>query len=144
MNGNPVTGSPDLLLVLDGNLLDEPAVPTAGAYPGADSSMPLSGTNPAGTGDWTGWTLTSALIDGLPALYARDTTSGRLYYYSPADLKNLALGGSSTRCDSPRTAGPAARRPRSRRPTSTTTALLTCGASTPTALSPPTCSTAPP
>jgi hypothetical protein len=96
VNGNPVTGFPDLLLVLDGNLLDEPAMPTPGAYPGADSSIPLSGTNPAGTGDWTGWTLTSALIDGLPALYARDTTSGSLYYYSPADLENLALGDSST------------------------------------------------
>ncbi|WP_329128465.1 hypothetical protein OG552_00115 [Streptomyces sp. NBC_01476] len=87
---NTVNGFPDLLLVLGGTLLDEPAVPTPGGFTGADAALPLSGTNPAGTGDWTGWTLTSALIDGLPALFARDTTGGSLCYYSPAELENLA------------------------------------------------------
>ncbi|WP_405592249.1 hypothetical protein [Streptomyces sp. NBC_01190] len=95
VNGNPVTGFPDLLLVLGGNLLDEAAMPTPGAFTGADAALPLSGTNPAGTGDWTGWTLTSTLTGGLPALFARDTTGGSLYYYSPADLENLAMGGAA-------------------------------------------------
>ncbi|MGW5352369.1 FG-GAP-like repeat-containing protein [Streptomyces sp. NPDC004031] len=84
---------PDLLLITDGSLLDEGSVPGAGLFSGADGALLLSDTNPTGNGDWTNWTLTTALnTDGLPELFARDTTSGALYYYSPDDLLNLANG----------------------------------------------------
>ncbi|MFC1431621.1 beta strand repeat-containing protein [Streptacidiphilus sp. N1-3] len=96
LNGNPVTGFPDLLLIVDGQLLDEGSDPVPGAFTGVDNALPLSGTNPTGTGDWSGWTITTSQVDGLPALFARSTTGGQLYYYSPADLQNLALGGSVT------------------------------------------------
>ncbi|MEV1065446.1 hypothetical protein [Streptomyces sp. NPDC050263] len=69
---------------------DEPGNPLPGAFVGVDNALPLGGTNPTGTGDWTGWTITSSLIDGLPALFARST--GTLYYYTPQQLQDLAFG----------------------------------------------------
>ncbi|RAJ31983.1 VCBS repeat protein, partial [Kitasatospora sp. SolWspMP-SS2h] len=51
---------------------------------------PLTDVNPTGTGDWTGWTITTALTGNLPALYARNTTTGELWYYNPTTLTNLA------------------------------------------------------
>ncbi|MFI0719704.1 FG-GAP-like repeat-containing protein [Streptomyces sp. NPDC021224] len=91
--GYPTTGFPDLLVVIGGNLLDEGAMAFPGAFTGIDGALPLSSVNPTGTGDWTGWTLTTAL-DGnsLPTLFARDTSSGALYAYTPGDLQNLAMG----------------------------------------------------
>lgn len=96
LNGAPVNGFPNLLLVVGGVLLDEGSALIPGAFTGVDGAIPVSSTNPAGTGDWTGWTLTTGLIDGLPALFARDTAGGALYYYTPEDLENLALGSPAT------------------------------------------------
>lgn len=95
VNGNPVTGFPDLLLTLEGHLLLEPAVPTPGGYAGIDSAMDLSDINPTGIGDWSGWTISTSLVNGLPAMYARSDADSLLYYYSPAELQNLALGNAS-------------------------------------------------
>ncbi|MEH0579108.1 MULTISPECIES: LamG-like jellyroll fold domain-containing protein [Streptomyces] len=91
LNGEPATGYPDLLLIAGGKLWDEPGNPAPGAFGGIDNAWPLGGTNPTGTGNWTGWTITSSLIDGLPALFARNTSTGALYYYTPQQLQDLAL-----------------------------------------------------
>ncbi|MFC1400436.1 MULTISPECIES: LamG domain-containing protein [Streptacidiphilus] len=98
LNGNPTTGYADLLLVLNGHLLDEASDPAAGAFAGPDNALDLGATNPAGTGDWTGWTLTTTQIGGLPALFARDASGSNdgLYYYSPGDLQQLAYGTAVT------------------------------------------------
>ncbi|WP_159012319.1 LamG-like jellyroll fold domain-containing protein [Streptomyces sp. NRRL F-5123] len=96
LNGYPATGYPDLLLVINGQLVDEGSNPAAGAFTGPDNAVPISSTNPAGSGDWNGWTLATAQLNGLPALYARDTSSGAVYYYSPTDLENLAYGSTVT------------------------------------------------
>lgn len=95
-NGYDTTGFPDLLLTLEGHLELEPAVPTPGGYVGADSAQDLADTNPTGTGTWTGWTISSTLVDGLPAMFARSDAGGQLYYYSPADMQNLALGNTAS------------------------------------------------
>ncbi|WP_327180822.1 FG-GAP-like repeat-containing protein [Streptomyces sp. NBC_01334] len=92
VNGEDLTGYPDLLLIVGGQLLDEPGNPAPGAFGGVDNAVQLSGTNPTGTGDWTGWSITSSLIDGLPALFARHNSTGALYYYTPQQLKDLAGG----------------------------------------------------
>ncbi|MGQ4361726.1 FG-GAP-like repeat-containing protein [Streptomyces sp. SAS_272] len=87
---------PDLLMIVDGQLVDEPGLTSAGTFLGVDNAMPLSGTNPTGSGDWTGWSITSSLIDGLPALFARNAVTGALYYYTPQQLQDLAMGNSVT------------------------------------------------
>ncbi|WP_330345432.1 FG-GAP-like repeat-containing protein [Streptomyces longwoodensis] len=102
VNGEPATGFPDLLMVVGGQLWDEPGNPAPGAFAGIDNALPVAGVNPTGTGDWTGWTITSALVDdvlvdgvqvdGLPALFARNTGTGALYYYTPQQLHDLVLG----------------------------------------------------
>ncbi|MFB7739717.1 FG-GAP-like repeat-containing protein [Streptomyces sp. NPDC056112] len=96
LNGEPATGYPDLLMVVGGQLWDEPGAPTPGFFFGIDNALWLSGTNPAGTGDWTGWNVTSSLVNGLPALFARNATTGALYYYTPQDLQDLAYGTTVT------------------------------------------------
>ncbi|MFH9554554.1 FG-GAP-like repeat-containing protein [Streptomyces sp. NPDC017435] len=96
LNGEPATGYPDLLMIVGGQLWDEPGSPFPGAFAGVDNALPLSGTNPTGTGDWTGWSITSSLVDGLPALFARNTSSGALYYYTPQQLQDLAFGNPVT------------------------------------------------
>ncbi|GAA1370491.1 FG-GAP-like repeat-containing protein [Streptomyces beijiangensis] len=96
LNGNPDTGYPDLLMVNNGQLWDEPSNPVAGAFGGIDNALLLSATNPSGTGDWSGWNITTSLIGGQPALFARNNTGGQLYYYSPTDLQNLAYGSTVT------------------------------------------------
>ncbi|MGW0874879.1 hypothetical protein ACWD3Z_30990 [Streptomyces sp. NPDC002740] len=96
LNGEPGTGFPDLLLIVGGQLWDEPSNPVPGVFSGVDNALPLGGTNPTGTGDWTGWTIASSLINGLPALFARDTTTGALYYYTPQQLQDLAFGNPVT------------------------------------------------
>ncbi|MEV4561969.1 hypothetical protein AB0K51_34015, partial [Kitasatospora sp. NPDC049285] len=83
-------GIPGLLMVFNGQLALTNGVGTPGAYPAADASVALTSTNPAGGADWTGWTITTALVNNLPALYARNTTTGELWYYSPTVLANLA------------------------------------------------------
>ncbi|MER5600964.1 hypothetical protein [Streptomyces sp. NPDC002265] len=92
LNGEPSTGRPDLLLIVGGQLWDEPGYPIPGVFDPVDAALPLGGTNPTGTGDWTGWSITSSLIDGMPALFARNTTTGALYYYTPQQLQDLAYG----------------------------------------------------
>ncbi|MEH0450290.1 FG-GAP-like repeat-containing protein [Streptomyces sp. B21-102] len=87
---------PDLLMIVGGQLVDEPGLTSAGTFFGVDNAAPLSGTNPTGSGDWTGWSITSSLIDGLPALFARNNTTGALYYYSPQQMQGLGLGNSVT------------------------------------------------
>ncbi|WP_333766907.1 LamG-like jellyroll fold domain-containing protein [Streptomyces sp. IBSBF 2435] len=92
LNGYPVTGFPDLLAIVNGNLLDEGSNAFPGTFGSIDLALPLSDTNPANTGNWTGWTITSSLIDGLPALFARAPAGGAVYYYNPTDLQDLAQG----------------------------------------------------
>ncbi|MGW0131589.1 beta strand repeat-containing protein [Streptomyces sp. NPDC003299] len=92
LNGEPATGFPDLLVIAGGQLWDEPGAPTPGYFVGVDSALQLTGTNPTGTGDWTGWSITSSLVNGLPALFARNFSTGALYYYSPSQLQDLAFG----------------------------------------------------
>jgi hypothetical protein len=92
VNDMPRAGFPDLLMVVNGQLWDEPGMMTAGAFIGLDNALPLTGTGPTGSGDWTGWSLTSSLVDGLPALFARNEATGALYYYTPQQLQDLAYG----------------------------------------------------
>ncbi|MGW2883803.1 hypothetical protein ACWDDN_00275 [Streptomyces griseoruber] len=96
LNGEAPTGFPDLLMIVGGQLWDEPGMPSPGAFVGLDNALPLTGTNPTGSGDWTGWSITSSLVDGLPALFARNTSTGALYYYTPQQLQNLAYGNPVT------------------------------------------------
>lgn len=95
-NGEPAAGRPDLLLISGGKLYDEPASTIPGTFMGLIGTDPLSTTNPAGSGDWTDWTITAALTDGLPGMFARDDASGALYYYSSAELENLLLPAPAT------------------------------------------------
>ncbi|MYS25064.1 MULTISPECIES: LamG-like jellyroll fold domain-containing protein [unclassified Streptomyces] len=87
-----ISGFPDLLLTVEGHLYLEPSVPTPGGYVDLDNSSDISDTNPTGSGDWTGWTITTSLVGGLPAMFARADNGGGAYYYRPADLENLAIG----------------------------------------------------
>ncbi|MEV4560328.1 hypothetical protein AB0K51_25480, partial [Kitasatospora sp. NPDC049285] len=91
---------PGLLMVFNGQLTLTGGTGTPGAYAGADTSVPLTTASPNGSGDWTSWTITTALVNNLPALYARNTATGELWYYSPTVLTNLAaiqiLGTSPT------------------------------------------------
>jgi len=108
VNSAPVTGYPDLLLVINGSLYDEPSNVNEGSYPGADTATDLADVNPyclaqnnanANTNcttGWTGWTLASTLINGQPTLFARDTSTdssdpsaGQLWYLTAANLYNL-------------------------------------------------------
>ena len=113
-NGNKDTGYPDLLLLVNGTLYDEPSFPLTGNF-GPDGlatdGFPLTGDNPyclaqnaangnaACASDWTGWTITSTVDKStdLPALFARDTSTsssdpsaGQLWYLPPAMLSTLA------------------------------------------------------
>ncbi|MFG2282461.1 FG-GAP-like repeat-containing protein [Streptomyces asoensis] len=96
VNSEPATGYPDLLMIVGGQLLDEPGNPAPGAFSGIDNAIPLGNINPTGSGDWSGWTITSSLIEGMPALFARNATTGALYYYTPQQLQELAFGSSPT------------------------------------------------
>ncbi|MEV6480097.1 LamG-like jellyroll fold domain-containing protein [Streptomyces sp. NPDC051576] len=107
VNGETPTGYPDLLLLINGTLYDENSVPGAGLYPGADQATDLADYNPYClaqntstttncTTGWSGWTITSTLVGGLPALFARDTSTdtgdpshGQLWYLSPDNLQTL-------------------------------------------------------
>ncbi|MFJ3795420.1 LamG-like jellyroll fold domain-containing protein [Streptomyces sp. NPDC090088] len=108
VNGDTATGYPDLLLLINGSLYDEPSVVGAGLYPGADQASDLADYNPyclaqntgtttSCTTGWSGWTITSTLdANGLPELFARDTSTdtsdpsaGQLWYLSPTNLQTL-------------------------------------------------------
>ncbi|MEV4611331.1 LamG-like jellyroll fold domain-containing protein [Kitasatospora sp. NPDC049258] len=92
LNGDPLGQFPGLLLVLDGSLQVEAASGSAALFTGTSSAIDLSDTNPAGSGSWAGWSVASTLINGLPALFARDDVGGQLYYYSPQNLLDLPMG----------------------------------------------------
>jgi len=107
VNGDTSTGYPDLLLLINGSLYDEPSNVDGGLYPGANQATELAHYNPYClaqntatttncTNDWSGWTITSTLVGGLPALFARDTSTdsgdlsaGQLWYLSPDNLQTL-------------------------------------------------------
>jgi hypothetical protein len=107
VNGYTLTGYPDLLLLINGTLYDENAQPGTGIYPGADQAADLADYNPyclaqntstttSCTTDWSSWSITSTLVGGLPAVFARDTSTdtsdpsaGQLWYLSPDNLQTL-------------------------------------------------------
>ncbi|MBC9730720.1 S-layer family protein [Streptomyces sp. TRM68367] len=107
VNGYTPTGYPDLLLIIGGSLYDENSNDGAGNYAKTDNATDLADYNPYClaqntstatncTTGWSGWTITSTLIDGLPALFARDTSTdssdpsaGQLWYLSPGNLQTL-------------------------------------------------------
>ncbi|MFD3582871.1 LamG-like jellyroll fold domain-containing protein [Streptomyces sp. NPDC058683] len=107
VNSDAATGYPDLLLLINGSLWDEPSNVGAGLYPGADQATVLADYNPyclaqntsttSCTTDWSSWTITSTLdANGLPELFARDTSTdtsdpshGQLWYLSSASLQTL-------------------------------------------------------
>jgi hypothetical protein len=108
VNGYPVTGYPDLLLLINGSLYDEAANNGTGSYPGADQAADIADVNPyclaqntangntSCTTGWNGWTIASTLVGGVPALFARDTSTstsdpsaGQLWYLTPSVLNTL-------------------------------------------------------
>ncbi|WP_327399714.1 LamG domain-containing protein [Streptomyces sp. NBC_01288] len=114
LNGYTSTGYPDLLLLINGYLYDEPSNDGQGMYPGADQAIELTEYNPyclaqntatttSCTTDWSGWSITTALdANGLPELFARDTSTdtndpshGQLWYLSPDNLESLANGATA-------------------------------------------------
>ncbi|MER8188436.1 hypothetical protein [Kitasatospora sp. NPDC094015] len=95
-SGEPTgdAASDGLLVLAGGKLCIEAAFPIPGAYDSLSGAVELSSTNPAGTGDWHGWTITTAVVgpDRLPGLFARDDAGGALFYYAPAALTGPFLG----------------------------------------------------
>jgi hypothetical protein len=104
-----MTGYSDLLMVIGGKLYLSPDSNQSGGYGGADAAKELADYNPYclnhnsanGTSDctsgWENWTITSTTLNGLPAVFARDTSTdasdpsaGQLWSLSPANLVQLA------------------------------------------------------
>ncbi|MFG2937129.1 LamG-like jellyroll fold domain-containing protein [Streptomyces sp. NPDC048282] len=103
-----MTGYSDLLMVIGGKLYLSPDSDQHGGYNGADAATELTDYNPyclarntdtttSCTTDWSGWTITSTMLNGLPAVFARDTSTdtsdpshGQLWYLSPDNLTKLA------------------------------------------------------
>ncbi|WP_344627079.1 VCBS repeat-containing protein [Kitasatospora arboriphila] len=85
---------PSLLSVLDGALWLQPTAAAPGAF--FPPELVLTETNPTGSGNWSDWSITTALVDNMPALFARSETGGQLYYYSPAALLDMTLGTPTT------------------------------------------------
>lgn len=87
---------PDLLMTIDGSLYLQPAEDAGqGVYStfgtaSNPSAIDLLDTNPTGTGTWAGWTITTSLVNDLPAMFARNDSTGALYYYSPTAMEDLA------------------------------------------------------
>ncbi|MFD5564285.1 hypothetical protein [Kitasatospora griseola] len=81
---------PGLLILVNGQLSLSGPASFPGAFQLAANSIPLTTANPTGTGDWTGWTITSSLVNNTPALFARNAANGQVWYYSPTVLTNLA------------------------------------------------------
>ncbi|NJP44757.1 LamG domain-containing protein [Actinacidiphila epipremni] len=96
VNGGDFSGYPDLLLIIDGTLSYEASFAQPGTFVGVEDAQPITASNPADGGDWTGWQITTSLVHGLPALFARSGTGGPVYYYSPDDLTDLAQGNPAT------------------------------------------------
>ncbi|MEU3516728.1 LamG-like jellyroll fold domain-containing protein [Streptomyces sp. NPDC006654] len=108
VNGYTATGYPDLLLLINGSLWDEPSDNGQGMYTGTDQATDLTDYNPYClaqntstttncTTGWSGWTITSTLdANGMPELFARDTSTdtsdpshGQLWYLNPTNLQAL-------------------------------------------------------
>ena len=101
-NGNIMVSYPDLLVTIDGGLYLQPSVSGgAGTYapftPGSSGSPELLVNDPTGGANtsWAGWTVTTCLVatssyTDLPAMFARNDSTGALYYYSPTDMDQLA------------------------------------------------------
>ena len=101
---SPVTSGvtatfPDLLMIANGSLFLAPEQGAPGDWStlgGNNSQLAFSGdydlsdTNPAGTGSWAGWTITTALVGDLPVMFAI-SGAGAVYYYSPAAMAQLAF-----------------------------------------------------
>ncbi|WP_404867874.1 hypothetical protein ACI1MP_05450 [Kitasatospora griseola] len=88
---NEIPGTrPGILMLINGQLSLSGPAGIPGAFELAANSVPLTTANPTGAGNWTGWTITSALVNNRPALFARNATTGQLWYYSPTVLTNLA------------------------------------------------------
>ncbi|MEU5310731.1 LamG-like jellyroll fold domain-containing protein [Streptomyces sp. NPDC021562] len=103
-----MTGYSDLLMVIGGKLYLSPDSNQPGGYNGANAATELTDYNPyclaqntstttSCTTDWSGWTITSTVLNGLPAVFARDASSdtsdpshGQLWYLSPNNLTKLA------------------------------------------------------
>ncbi|WP_043176340.1 FG-GAP repeat domain-containing protein, partial [Streptomyces sp. NRRL B-24484] len=85
---------PSLLSVLDGALWLQPTTAQSGGF--FPPELVLADTNPTGSGTWSGWSITTALVDNMPALFARSDAGGQLYYYSPAALLDMTLGTPAT------------------------------------------------
>ncbi|WP_301651060.1 LamG-like jellyroll fold domain-containing protein [Streptomyces arenae] len=103
-----MTGFSDLLMVIGGKLYLSPDSDQHGGYNGANAATELTEYNPyclaqntdtatTCTTDWSGWTITGTVLNGLPAVFARDTSTnssdpsaGQLWYLSPANLTKLA------------------------------------------------------
>lgn len=91
-------GYPDLLEIANGTLYLVPTgheVANWGGIGSSDNSQPgdahaLSATNPAGSPSWGGWTITTALVGNLPAMFAANNATGALYYYNPTQMAQLA------------------------------------------------------
>ncbi|MFD8481355.1 hypothetical protein [Kitasatospora sp. NPDC059673] len=95
-NGYP-TGfrtTDNLLVLAGGKLFVVGSAGIPGGYGSLGSAVELSGVNPAGTGDWHGWTITTAVVgaERLPGLFARNDADGSLYYYAASTLTGPFLG----------------------------------------------------
>jgi hypothetical protein len=86
---------PDLLMIIDGQLVDAPSangdwdeIANDGIACG-QGICPLLSSNPENGGSFDGWTITTTLVDDIPAMFAMDDATGAAYYYSPADMAEL-------------------------------------------------------
>ncbi|MFG2695018.1 hypothetical protein [Kitasatospora sp. NPDC048407] len=94
--GSP-TGSrtnDNLLVLAGGKLYVEAGMGIPGSYEGLGRAVELTDVNPAGTGDWHGWSITTAVVgaERLPGLFARNDADGSLYYYSASTLTGPFMG----------------------------------------------------
>ncbi|MEV7034983.1 LamG-like jellyroll fold domain-containing protein [Streptomyces sp. NPDC093272] len=103
-----MTGYSDLLMVIGGKLYLSPDSNQPGGYNGANAATELADYNPyclaqntststSCATDWSSWSITGTVLNGLPAVFARDTSTdtsdpsaGQLWYLSPDNLTKLA------------------------------------------------------
>ncbi|OKJ17115.1 FG-GAP repeat domain-containing protein [Kitasatospora sp. CB01950] len=83
-----------LLVLAGGKLIVVGSASFPGAFQSLESAVELSDVNPAGTGDWHGWSITTAVLgaERLPGLFARNDADGSLYYYAASTLTGPFLG----------------------------------------------------
>ncbi|MGW3447331.1 LamG-like jellyroll fold domain-containing protein [Streptomyces sp. NPDC001076] len=105
-NATAMTGYSDLLMVIGDSLYLSPDSVGSG-YGDGNAAQDLADYNPYClsqnnvngnsncTTGWSGWTITSTMLNGLPAVFARDTSTsglsaGQLWYLTPDNLVHLA------------------------------------------------------